>query len=96
MDDAITRIEARFDRVDRSLDQLREDLRDLRGGFATDLRDLRGGFTTDLRELHGGFTTELRELRAEIATSGRQLTTIGWALVGILLVQLIAAVAALH
>jgi hypothetical protein len=37
---------------------------------------------------------EFRELRGEIAASSRQLTQIGWALVGILLTQLIAAVIA--
>jgi hypothetical protein len=36
---------------------------------------------------------EFRELRAEISSSNRQLAQIGWALVGILLVQLIAVVA---
>jgi hypothetical protein len=36
-----------------------------------------------------------RELRGEIAAGSRQLTQIGWALVGILIVQLIAAVVAL-
>lgn len=38
---------------------------------------------------------EFRELRGEISASGRQLAQIGWALVGILIVQLIAAVVAL-
>ena len=37
---------------------------------------------------------EFRELRREISSSNRQLAQIGWALVGILLVQLIAAVVA--
>lgn len=36
-----------------------------------------------------------RELRSEISAGSRQLTQIGWALVGILLVQLIAVVVAL-
>jgi hypothetical protein len=38
---------------------------------------------------------EFRDLRGQIATSNRQLAQIGWALVGILLVQLIAALVAL-
>jgi hypothetical protein len=37
---------------------------------------------------------EFRELRGQIAASNRQLAQIGWALVGILLVQLIAALVA--
>jgi hypothetical protein len=37
---------------------------------------------------------EFRELRGQIATSNRQLAQIGWALVGILFVQLIAALVA--
>jgi hypothetical protein len=39
---------------------------------------------------------EFRELRGEISSSNRQLAQIGWALVGILLVQLIAAIVAFH
>jgi CHASE3 domain sensor protein len=50
---------------------------------------LREYFREMRRELAGQFV----EVRAEISTSGRQLTTIGWALVGILLVQLITALA---
>ena len=38
---------------------------------------------------------EFRELRGEVSSSGRQLAQIGWTLVGILLVQLIAAIVAL-
>ena len=38
---------------------------------------------------------EFRELRGQISSSNRQLAQIGWALVGILIVQLIAAVVAL-
>jgi tetrahydromethanopterin S-methyltransferase subunit G len=38
---------------------------------------------------------EFRELRGEISGASRQLAQIGWALVGILIVQLIAAVVAL-
>jgi hypothetical protein len=60
LDDAMTRIDQRYDRVDRSFDRVWE---------------------------------EFRELRAEISSSNRQLAQIGWALVGILLVQLIAVVA---
>ena len=37
---------------------------------------------------------EFRELRRELTTSTRQLAQIGWALVGILVVQLIAAIVA--
>ena len=37
---------------------------------------------------------ELREVRSEISASNRQLTQIGWALVGVLLAQLMAAVIA--
>jgi tetrahydromethanopterin S-methyltransferase subunit G len=37
---------------------------------------------------------EFRELRGQIAASNRQLALIGWALVGILFVQLIAALVA--
>jgi hypothetical protein len=54
------RIDERFDRVDRSLDRMSD---------------------------------EFRELRGEISSSRRRLAQIGWALVGILLVQLIAVVA---
>lgn len=36
-----------------------------------------------------------RELRGEISSNLRQLSQIGWAMVGILIVQLIAAVVAL-
>lgn len=38
---------------------------------------------------------EFRELRREISSSNRQLAQIGWGLVGILIVQTIAAVVAL-
>lgn len=38
---------------------------------------------------------EFRELRSELSSSNRQLTQIGWSLVGILIVQTIAAVVAL-
>ena len=61
LDDAMARIEARFDQVDRNFERVWE---------------------------------EFRELRRELATSTRQLAQIGWALVGILLVQLIAAIIA--
>ena len=37
---------------------------------------------------------EFRELRGQIAASNRQLAQIGWALVGILFVQLVAALLA--
>ena len=63
LDDAITRIDRRFDQTDRNFDRVWD---------------------------------EFRELRGEISSSGRQLTQIGWTLVGILLLQLIAAIVALR
>lgn len=38
---------------------------------------------------------EFRELRGQAAASNRQLAQIGWGLVGVLFVQLIAAIVAL-
>lgn len=62
MDDAITRIDRRFDQIDRNFERVWD---------------------------------EFRELRREISSSNRQLAQIGWGLVGILIVQTIAAVVAL-
>ena len=50
----------------------------------------------DLRREIGDVRGEIGDMRGEVATSSRQLAQIGWALVGILLVQLIAAVVAFH
>jgi hypothetical protein len=74
LDDAIARIDARFDRVDRSFDRVWDEFRELR---------------TEI-------SASSRNLRDEISSSNRQLAQIGWALVGILLVQLIAAIVAFH
>jgi hypothetical protein len=65
LDDAIARIDQRFDRIEDRLDR---------------------NFESTL--------AEFRELRGHIAASNRQLAQIGWALVGILFVQLIAAIVA--
>jgi hypothetical protein len=62
LDDAIARIDRRFDQIARSFDRVWE---------------------------------EFRELRHELSSSNRQLAQIGSALVGILIVALIAAVVAL-
>lgn len=66
MDDAMTRIDQSFDRIEDRMERSFDRVWD-----------------------------EFRELRGQIVSSNRQLTQIGWALVGILLVQLIAAVVAL-
>lgn len=58
----MTRIDARFDHIDRQFDRVWDEFRDLRG---------------------------------EIAAVARQLSQIGWALVAVLLVQMIAAVVVL-
>lgn len=42
----------------------------------------------------GALRTEMRDMRNDMAASGRQLSQIGWALVGILLTQFMAAVIA--
>jgi hypothetical protein len=61
MDDAIARIDQRFDRLEQSFDRVFEEFRGLRG---------------------------------QIAARNRQVAQFGWALVGILFVQLIAALVA--
>ena len=66
MDDAITRIDRRFDHLEERMDRNFERVWD-----------------------------EFRELRREISSSNRRLAQIGWGLVGILIVQTIAAVVAL-
>jgi DNA anti-recombination protein RmuC len=49
----------------------------------------------EFRELRAELSSSNRQLNAEISSSSRQLAQVGWALVGILIVQLIAAVVAL-
>lgn len=61
MDDAMTRIDQRCDRIERSFDRVWD---------------------------------EFREVRGQMAASSRRLAQVGWVLVGILFVQLIAALVA--
>ena len=68
MDDAITRLDQRFDQMDRNFDRMAREF--------------------------DRFWDELRTIRTEQAAWTRQLAQIGCALVGILLVQLIAALVA--
>jgi hypothetical protein len=86
MDDAIARIDSRFDQVDRRFDQIDRRFQAVDRRFEALEHRMDRGFE--------GVAAEFRGLRGYLAASNRQLTQIGWALVGILFVQLIAAVVA--
>jgi tetrahydromethanopterin S-methyltransferase subunit G len=68
VDDAMTRIDQRFDAVDQRFDRVDRSF--------------------------DRVWDEFRELRGQIAATNRQMAQIGWGMVGILFVQLIAAIIA--
>jgi hypothetical protein len=77
LDDAIARIEQRFDTVDRRFDAV-----DRR--FEAMERRMEDGFT--------GVRTELAALRGELVATNRLVAQIGWGVAGVFLAQTIALI----
>lgn len=71
------------ERIDDAFGLLREEMREMRG----EMRDMRNELRTEMREMR-------TELQAQISAGHRQQVTIGWAIAGALMAQLIAFVIA--